>query len=50
MKCFTAMRVLLHANKSVTDGDSKLKEDVPFRKKVMEQVGTGFRLPVTKPA
>jgi hypothetical protein len=38
-----------HANKSVTDGYSKLKEDVPFRKKVVEQVGTGFRLPVTKP-
>jgi integrase len=38
-----------HANKSVTDGYSKLKEDVPFRKKVVEQVGTGFRLLVTKP-
>jgi integrase len=38
-----------HANKSVTDGYSKLKEDVPFRKKVVEQVGTGFKLPATKP-
>jgi hypothetical protein len=34
-----------HANKSVTDGYSKLKEDVAFRKKVVEQVGIGFELP-----
>jgi hypothetical protein len=33
-----------HANKSVTDGYSKLKEDVAFRKKVVEQVGIGFGL------
>lgn len=38
-----------HANKSVTDGYSKLKEDVPFRKKVVEQVGIGFELPAEKP-
>jgi integrase len=37
-----------HANKSVTDGYSKLKEDVPFRKKVVEQVGIGFELPTEK--
>jgi len=36
---------LLHANRSVTDGYSKLKEDVTFRKKVAEQVGIGFELP-----
>ena len=33
-----------HANKSVTDVYSKLKEDVTFRKKVAEQVGIGFEL------
>lgn len=38
-----------HANKSVTDGYSKLKEDVTFRKQVVEQVGTGFRLLAKKP-
>jgi integrase len=38
-----------HANKSVTDGYSKLKDDVAFRKKVAEQVGIGFELPVEKP-
>jgi integrase len=37
-----------HANKSVTDGYSKLKEDVTFRKKVAEQVGIGFELPTEK--
>lgn len=37
-----------HANKSVTDVYSKLKEDVTFRKKVAEQVGIGFDLPVGK--
>jgi integrase len=38
-----------HANKSVTDGYSKLKEDVAFRKKVVEQVGVGFELPTEMP-
>jgi integrase len=38
-----------HANKSVTDVYSKLKEDVAFRKKVAEQVGIGFELPAQKP-
>ena len=37
-----------HANKSVTDDYSKLKEDVTFRKKVAEQVGIGFELPIEK--
>jgi hypothetical protein len=31
-----------HANESVTDGYSKLKEDVMFRKKVAEEIGIGF--------
>ena len=39
-----------HANKSVTDVYSKLKEHVPFRKQVAEQVGIGFELPAEKPA
>jgi integrase len=34
-----------HANKSVTDSYSKLKEDLAFRKKVAEEVGIGFELP-----
>jgi hypothetical protein len=38
-----------HANKSVTDVYSKLKEDVTFRKKVAEQVGIGFELLAEKP-
>jgi integrase len=38
-----------HANKSVTDGYSKLKEDVTFRKKVVEHVGIGFSLLPKKP-
>jgi integrase len=37
-----------HANKSVTDGYSKLKEDVMFRKKIAEQVGIGFELPAER--
>jgi integrase len=38
-----------HANKSVTDLYSKLKEDETFRKKVAEQVGIGFEPPTEKP-
>jgi integrase len=38
-----------HANKSVTDVYSKLKEDVTFRKKVAEEVGIGFELSAEKP-
>jgi hypothetical protein len=39
-----------HANKSVTDDYSKVKEGVAFRKKVAEQVGIGFALQVEAPA
>jgi integrase len=39
-----------HANKSVTDVYSKLKEDVAFRKQVSEQVGIGFDFSSQKPA
>jgi integrase len=38
-----------HANESVTDGYSKLKEDVTFRKQIAEEVGIGFELPAEKP-
>src|ERR1700719_3587793 len=38
-----------HANKSVTDSYSKLKEDLTFRKKVAEEVGIGFELPAERP-
>jgi integrase len=34
-----------HADKNVTDGYSKLKEDVAFRKAIAEKVGIGFTLP-----
>jgi integrase len=34
-----------HADKSVTDGYSKVKEDVAFRKACAENVGLGFELP-----
>ncbi|MFZ3331935.1 MAG: site-specific integrase, partial [Candidatus Acidiferrales bacterium] len=37
-----------HANRSVTDLYSKLKDDVTFRKKVAEELGIGFELPVEK--
>jgi len=37
-----------HANHSITDVYSKLKEDTAFRKKVAEQVGIGFDLPSEK--
>jgi integrase len=36
-----------HADKSVTDGYSKLKEDVEFRRDQAEKIGTGFALPVS---
>jgi hypothetical protein len=39
-----------HANKCVTDDYSKLKEDVAFRKKVVEQVGIGFEVSAQTPA
>ena len=34
-----------HANKTVTDDYSRLKEDVTFRKEVAEKVGIAFELP-----
>ena len=34
-----------HANKSVTDGYSKLDEDVEYRKEVAEKVGLSFVIP-----
>jgi integrase len=37
-----------HANKSVTDVYSKLKDDVAFRKQVTDQIGIGFELPVSQ--
>jgi integrase len=35
-----------HATRSVTDGYSKLKEDVEFRKLCAEKAGLGFELPI----
>ena len=37
-----------HANKSITDNYSLLKEDTEFRKKIAEQVGIGFQIPTEK--
>jgi integrase len=34
-----------HANKSVTDGYSKLSDDVEFRRECAEKVGLGFAIP-----
>jgi hypothetical protein len=34
-----------HAEKSATDGYSKLKEDVAFRNACTEEVGLGFKIP-----
>ena len=36
------------ANKSIAHVYSKLKDDVTFRKQVVEQVGIGFELPAEK--
>jgi integrase len=38
-----------HANKTVTDEYSRLKEDVTFRKEVAKKVGIGFELPTPSP-
>ena len=38
-----------HAGRTVTDSYSKLKDDVEFRKQVVEKVGLGFELPSEKP-
>jgi integrase len=37
-----------HADETVTDGYSKLREDVQYRKEVAEQVGLGFELSAKK--
>jgi integrase len=37
-----------HAGKRVTDGYSKLKDDLEFRKEVAVRVGLGFELPAPK--
>jgi hypothetical protein len=34
-----------HANRSVTDGYSRLKDDVEFRKQCVESIGLGFEMP-----
>ena len=34
-----------HAKTSVTDGYSKLADDVEFRRQVAEELGTGFDVP-----
>jgi integrase len=38
-----------HADESVTDGYSKVKEDVEFRKLAGEQAGLGFHMPTVEP-
>ncbi len=38
-----------HADKSVTDGYSKVKEDVEFRRFTAEQAGLGFHMPTVAP-
>lgn len=38
-----------HAGNTVTDSYSKLKDDVEFRKQVVEKVGLGFEIPSEKP-
>lgn len=38
-----------HAGRTVKDGYSKLKEDVQFRKQVVEKVGLGFEIPSENP-
>jgi hypothetical protein len=37
-----------HADRSVTDGYSKVKEDVAFRQSCAANVGLGFELPSEK--
>jgi integrase len=37
-----------HANKSVTDEYSKLYRDEKFRKEIVEKVGVGFEVPITR--
>ena len=35
-----------HANRTITDAYSKINEDIAFRRKVAEQAGIGFELPI----
>jgi integrase len=37
-----------HADETVTDGYSKLREDVEYRREVAAQVGSGFEIPAQK--
>lgn len=39
-----------HADETVTDGYSKLREDVEYRKEVAERVGLGFTFPTKNPS
>src|SRR6266436_2075148 len=39
-----------HADETVTDGYSKLREDVEYRKEVAERVGLGFMFPTKNPS
>jgi len=38
-----------HADQSVTDGYSKVKEDVEFRRFTAEEAGLGFHMPTVAP-
>jgi len=38
-----------HADETITDGYSKLREDVGYRKMVAEEVGLGFQISVQNP-
>jgi hypothetical protein len=38
-----------HADASVTDGYSKMKQDVEFRSFTAEQAGLGFHMPIVEP-
>jgi hypothetical protein len=38
-----------HANKTITDGYSLLKEDSQFRREIAEQVNIGFEIPASEP-
>jgi hypothetical protein len=39
-----------HADKSVTDGYSKLKDDLAFRREVANAIPLGYEMPAEKPA
>jgi integrase len=38
-----------HADKSVTDGYSRVKDDMQFRQFTAEQAGIGFHIPIVAP-